>query len=484
MDVEGCVRIGRREFIRRGLYAAAGAAGAAGAAVLSSRGILASAESAPSRKPNILFVFADQMRAASLGCLGNTDIKTPNMDRLASQGLLFSNCISTYPVCTPYRASLLTGRYGTTTGVAANGVELQDKETTIAEVLKPRGWRTGYIGKWHLEKVQTPFVPKSRRQGFDFWASLNNGGPHHNSLVYKDDPETAVRLEGYTPDAHTRIAVEFIEKNIQDPFCLFLSWGAPHPPYDPPEPYSCLYDPKKLKQRPNVKGEEYRETLAQYYGAISALDANIGKLMDALDRLGIAEDTIFCFTSDHGDMMGSQGRTGKNVPWEESINVPFILRYPHKVKAAKTDLLLGTTDIMPTLLGLCGAPVPAAVQGRDVSGSLLGKASSRPESVLLQRIIAGRDPSLGGIQEWRGVRTSRYTYARSKQRPWMLYDNQKDPYQMRNLAGLPEAKDVQARLDGQLQQWLKRIGDDFATSDQWRKRIRGHANPRVSREEE
>lgn len=467
----------RREFVQLGIKAAATVA------LAGSLEHLVDAAAAAPRKPNVVFVFADQMRAASLGCLGNTDVHTPNMDKLAKQGILFSNCISNYPVCTPYRASLLTGKFSTATGVVANGVELQNDQVTIAEVLKGQGYKTGYIGKWHLEKNNIPFVPKDRRQGFDYWAVRNNGGKHWDSF-YCMDTEDPVPMLGYVPDAATKLAADFIEKNAAKPFCLFLSWGAPHPAYDPPKKFADMYDPAKLKQRPNVQGETFRSTLGLYYGAITALDDDMGKLTAALDKAGVAQDTIICFSSDHGDMMGSHGQIGKNVPWEESINVPFILRYPRKVKAGgKTDMLLSSVDIMPTLLGLCGAPIPKAVQGLNLSQQVLGKGGKKPESVLIERVVAGRQPGIP-VQEWRGVRTARYTYARGKEQPWLLYDNVADPYQMKNLIGKPEAKKIQDKLDAELKNWLKKVGDDFATADEWRTRVKGHANPKVSREDQ
>lgn len=466
-------RITRREFIK-------GAAGVAATTALVNP--FEELIAAPARrKPNLLFIFPDQMRAQSLGCLGNTDVHTPNMDKLAKGGLLFSNCISNYPVCTPYRAALLTGRYATTTGVVANGVELQNSEITIAEVLKGQGYKTGYIGKWHLEKNGDPFVPKDRRQGFDYWAVRNTGGPHWDSYYCADTPDP-VPMPGYAPDVQTKLAIDFIERNATHPFCLFLSWGPPHPKYDPPAKFAQMYDPAKLKQRKNVPNDTYRETLRQYYGAITALDSNVGKLIGALEKAGIADDTIVVFTSDHGDMMGSHGRIGKNVPWEEAINVPFILRYPRKVRAGgKTDLLLSTVDIMPTLLALCGAPIPKGVQGLDLSSHVLGKGGAKPESVLIERVFAaGREPGIP-VQGWRGVRTARYTYVRGKDTPWLLYDNVADPYQMKNLIDKPEAKSIREKLDAELGKWLKKIGDDFATPDEWRKRIRGHASPRLMR---
>jgi len=462
----------RRQFIGLGI-------GAAGASLL---GPAIGSADRPERRPNLLIILPDQLRAVSLGCSGNSDVRTPNIDRLAAQGIRFTDAISTTPVCTPYRASLLTGRFATTTGVATNGVELPDSEITIAEVLKAAGYRTGYIGKWHLEKNNEPFVPKSRRQGFDYWAVRNNGGPHWDSTYCTDTPEL-IKAPGYVPDVQTKLASEFIEANKKQPFCLFVSYGPPHPQYDPPDEFYKLYDPAKLKQRPNVPGDSYRDTLAHYYGSISAIDGCVGGLMESLDKAKLAEDTIVIFTSDHGDMMGSYDRIGKNVPWDEAINVPFIVRYPRRVKGKqKSDALLCTVDIMPTLLALCGARAPKAVQGRDLSGFVLGKGGKKPESVLVQRLIAGRDPS--GIREWRAIRTDRYTYARGKDKPWLLFDNQKDPYQMTNLIDKPESKFLREKLDAELQSWLKRIGDDFAPADEWRRRVRPHASKRLNREEE
>ena len=465
----------RREFIAR-------SAGAfAGVTLLGSLAEVASCAKEQPRKPNVLFVFADQMRAASLGCMGNSEVRTPNMDRLAAQGLLFTDAISGYPVCSPYRAMLLTGRYGTATGEVANAIELPETEITIAKVLKQQGYKTGYIGKWHLEKSHDPFVPKNRRLGFDdYWASRNVGGSHFDNFYCGDTPEQ-IALPGYEPDAQTALAIEFMKKHAKEPFCLFISWRPPHPPIEVPKKYEDMYDPAKLTQRLNVpKDMDLRKDLVKYYGMITNLDDNIGRLTKALDELGLAEDTIICFTSDHGDMFGSQGLRGKNVPYEESIRIPFILRYPREVEAGgKTDVLLNSVDVMPTLLGLCGAPIPKAVQGTDLSGFVLGKGGKKPKSALLQRIVA--KDAQKSIGEWRGVRTDRYTYARGRTKGWLLFDNEKDPHQMNNLIDKPEAKEAQAEMEAELQEWLKRIGDDFAASEVYLQRFKSRAGRRWTR---
>lgn len=462
----------RREFISRGAGALVGSTliGGIGKAVL--------AETKPAKKPNILFVYSDQMRAFAMGAMGDKEIKTPNMDKMAKQGLLFTHAISGYPLCSPYRAMLLTGRYGTSTGEIGNEIELPASEMTIAKALNKQGYKCGFIGKWHLEKTHEAFIPKERRMGFDgYWASRNLGGSMFDSFYCADTPDE-IPLPGYEPDRQTELAIDFMKKHTKEPFCLFMAWRPPHPPREVADKYKKMYPDGKLTQRQNVpKDMDDRDNKSTYYGMITDLDDNIGRLMKALDDLGIAEDTIFCFTSDHGDMLASQGLQGKNVPYEESIRIPFIVRYPRRVKAGgKTDILFNSVDVMPTLLSMCGAPIPKSVQGVDNSSHVLGKGGKKPESVLLQRIMGGGGRKQGG--EWRGVRTQRYTYARWRDKGWMLYDNEKDPYQMNNLIDKPEAKAIQAKMDGELQKWLKRVGDKFEPQDVYMQRFKSQLGRR------
>lgn len=446
----------RREFIARGAGAVAGASLLGGLG----RAVLAAGE--PARKPNIIYLFADQMRSCSMGCTGNPDVRTPNIDKMARQGILFTHATTTFPLCSPHRAVLLTGRYPISTGVITNDLALKASETTIGDVLKAQGYKTGYIGKWHLGRdgakdLDTP------QQGFDFWAVAGTR-------------KLAEHKTAFTPDGATDLALQFIRDNAKEPFCLFMSWVPPHPPYIPPARYKKLYDPAKLTLRPNVKdatadGKDVRQSTANYYAMITGLDDNVGRVMALLDELGIADDTILCFSSDHGDMLGSFGRMNKNLPWNESSNVPLIIRYPKRFKAGqKSDLLIGTADIMPTLLSLCGVPVPKSVEGTDLSGNMLGKGGEKPDSVYMLDVIPGPTGLRTGVDTWRAIRTDQYTYARLREKPWLLYDNIKDPYQLDNLVDKPEYKEVQARLEARLQEWLKKTGDDFASIDDWRKR--------------
>jgi arylsulfatase A-like enzyme len=459
-------RLTRREFLGKGLQAA-GVAGAVSALPVS-RLI---AEPA-TRKPNVVYVFADQLRYSALGCSGNRQIRTPNIDKMASRGVLFRNAISGFPLCSPYRAMLITGRYGQSTGMVGNDIYLPQTRNSIANVFARAGYQTGYIGKWHLEAHRQPYVPKERRQGFDYWVTENCTHQYFDGpTCFGDDPNPRP-LPGYQPDAQTDLAINYIREHKDKPFFLCLSWSTPHNPHIAPPQWLGMYSPDGIKLPPNTP-ESSKQSIARYYAMTSNLDYNIGRLRRALVEAGIEEDTILVFSSDHGDMLGAhgQGTAPKQRPWEESIHVPFIVSYPRRVpRGRKIDTLLHPVDIMPTLLGLAGVATPSSVQGTDLSGFVLGKPGKEPDSVLLQIVCpAGGDNSPPAA--WRGVRTKRYTYARFRDKGWVLYDNARDPYQLNNLIDKPEARTLQAEMEEKLQGWLKRTGDDFASEEEWRRRI-------------
>ena len=419
-------------------------------------------------KANLLYVFADQMRGSAVGCAGDECVYTPNLDRLAAQGVFFSNAVANTPVCTPSRASLLTGRHALTCRCIVNDLRLPEDERSIADVLRERGYRTGYIGKWHLDGISrhmfTP--PGRRRHGFDdYWAAYNCHHQYLEPKYYLNDSPELVRREGYEPDVQTDLAISFLERFRDEPFCLFLSWGPPHAPYrQVPQQFLDLYPPTEIVLRPNAEGAD-RQAIAGYYAHISALDRNIGRLMDALERLGLAENTIFCFSSDHGDMLWSHGRVKKQQPFEESIRVPLIVRWPgHLPEGVVDDLIIGVVDHAPTLLGLLGVPVPSFMNGLDLSAVMLGKDAPRPESAFIAEYVSFDQARM--YQPWRGVRTTRYTYVRWLQGGELLFDNLNDPYQMHNLAHSPECPDLKAELEGVLQGWLARLGDDFAPGEE------------------
>ena len=316
-------------------------------------GLLASAVE---RKPNVVFVFADQWRAQAMGYAGDPNVRTPTLDKLANSSVRFSTAVSTCPVCSPYRGSLITGQYPLSHGVFLNDVCLGTNAVSLAQAFSRAGYRTGCIGKWHLDgHGRSNFIPRERRQGFDFWRVLECTHAYNKSSYFGDE-NVRQQWDGYDAIAQTREAQSYIrERAGHGPFLLVLSWGPPHDPYmTAPDKYAAMYQPDKLKLRPNVPAdgvEEVRKKQCGYYAHCSALDDCVGQLWSTLRETGLEKDTIFVFTSDHGDMLGSHGRFHKQVPHDEAILVPLLIQWP-KLAARDVTAPIGTPDLMPTLLGL------------------------------------------------------------------------------------------------------------------------------------
>ena len=436
-----------------------------------------------SKKPNIIFIFSDQQRYHTMGCTGNPVIQTPAFDRLAAEGVLFRQAFSSCPICSPYRAQVLTGRYSHVNGVPDNEYQLATDQTTLAQALKGAGYRTGYIGKWHLG--EGPYTPE-KRYGFDYMAA-NNCDHDHDSIHYYENEAGPFTIESWGPEGLTDMAMAFIQdhrKQQQDePFFVMMSWSPPHWPYDKyPEKYN-RYAPEDVDLPPNVpeQMEDFaRKEIADYYGNITGLDDQMGRLMDWLEESGLREDTILCYSSDHGDHLSSHGygkpmdahlhhtkRASKATPYDESVHVPFILSCPQRVESGKTtDVLFNSVDVMPTLLSLAGVDSPSGIQGMDLSHAVLGLEGPTPDSVYFQ--ILGRGwPGRGDwVGFWRGLRTDQHVYARwlGSDDVW-LFDRETDPFEMNNLAGTSEHADIQVHLEQRLQRWVQETGDPFETGE-------------------
>jgi arylsulfatase A-like enzyme len=432
----------------------------------------AAAFAAPQTKPNLLFVFSDEHRACSLPGEPFNEAHTPVLAKFAAEGMSFGNCISNYPVCSPYRAMLLSGRWPYQTGIVDNALQLRSDEVSIGRVFHDAGYRTGYIGKWHLSPGDEggAFIPKGpARQGFDDWHVWANTNQHFDkSFTFDPDSGKKIQPKGYNCTLMTDTALDLIEKNQKQPWMLVVSWNPPHPNFDdaPPEEKK-RYEPDTLKFRPNLKGPakpRLREQLQGYYGHISAVDTEFGRLLKKLEETGQAANTIVVYTSDHGDMMGSHGFGGKRLPWEESCRVPFIVRYPGAVPAKKTaPQLFSTIDIYPTMCGLAGVKVPPHCVGKDLSAIMRGRDLKSEESVFLMH-IAKEHASGGGDHPaplFRGVRTERHTYAVADDGRWCLYDNRADPYQVHNLIDDPAQSALVRKLDAMTSEWLKKAKDPF-----------------------
>jgi arylsulfatase A-like enzyme len=456
--------ITRREFGR----------GAVGSVLV---GALQRAHSATARRPNVLLVVADEWRAQSLGYAGDSNAHTPAIDRFASQSVNFEQAISGCSVCCPARASIVTGQYPLTNGVYINDVPLAPKAPTLGEVFRDAGYSTGYIGKWHLYgspdgryNRREAYIPPDKRFGFEYWKVAECTHDYNKSHYYEGDDTTKKFWAGYDAAAQTDDACRYIQKHAGEssPFFLTLAWGPPHfPLHSAPQKYQDMYRAREIRLRPNVPASNRNkaiEDLRGYYAHIAALDDCFQELLDALDTAGIAEDTVVVFTSDHGDMMESQGLSYKLYPWEESVRVPLLIRYPRKFgrSGRRSTALLNSPDVMPTLLGLCGIEAPTGIQGVDFSHSNSPAQARLPTSSAFLCLPVPIGEALRyGFAEYRGIRTARHTYVRSIDGPWLLYDNQKDPYQARNLCGRTDAAKIQAGLDRDLNAWLTALGDEF-----------------------
>ena len=461
-------------------------------------------------KPNLLFVFADQYRKQAVGFMNEDPVLTPNLDRLAADGLAFTNAVSTCPICSPFRAMLMTGRFPMSTGITSNcmpgtDLEMNENELCIGDILTGNGYRTGYIGKWHLEipslnKSKNPedsatdswdgwTTPGPRRHGFDFWYAYNCNGKHYDPNYWKDSPER-IDIDQWSVAHETDMAIDFMENRPDNkPFALFMSWNPPHNPYVAPEQYMELYDGKDLPDRPNVEPDErYEKRFKSYLAAVSSCDDHFGRLMSFLEENGLSENTIVVFTSDHGEMMSSHGRYAKSVWYDESIGIPFIIRWKGTIKSGLENMPFACYHFMPTLLGLIGIEIPGTVEGTDYSALITGSEQDKATSAVIasygnpaKLLAVGQEPSIWALQadslhrsgiDWRtvgyrGLRTDRYTYVVSRDRKGellrrYLYDNQEDPYQLNPVTGVQENEhEIMQKLDIELQEWLEKMQDPF-----------------------
>ncbi|MEZ4970951.1 MAG: sulfatase [Flavobacteriaceae bacterium] len=432
-------------------------------------------------RPNVLVLLTDQWRAHATGYAGDPNIATPYLDSLAAKSVNFKNAVSGMPVCSPFRASLLTGQRPLTHGVFMNDVQLDTNAVTIAKVFDKEGYDTGYIGKWHLDghgRLQN-VAPGKRRQGFRFWKANECTHDYNNSVYYENDDSHRKIWDGYDTFAQTEAAIDYIKerKSSKNPFMMILSYGTPHAPYHTaPLEYRNRFDPEKIQLRRNVPDSlkpRAKKDLAGYYAHIAALDDMIGKLIKNLKESGQMDNTIILFTSDHGDLLGSHGAYKKQQPYEESVRVPMLYYLPEKLQiaAGERDALMNSEDIMPTLLALCNIPIPNTVEGLDYRPYMEGKEKIGHTALLscVQPFGQWNKVQHGG-REYRAIKTLQYTYARDLNGPWLLFDNINDPYQLFNLVGNEGYTTIQNDLEKDLSHRLKETGDEFLSGMEYVKR--------------
>jgi len=446
---------------------------------------------------NLLYVFADQWRAQAVGCMGEDAVSTPHMDAFAQESILCRNAVSTYPLCSPHRAALLTGRHPLSCGFWTNckapldgSPFLRDDEVTIGDIAWAAGYDTAYIGKWHLSQSElnlsghpvsgaqgwdayTP--PGKGRHGFRFWHSYGAMDDHLHPHYWENSPRQ-LHYDMWSPTHETDVLLEYLEQRPKDkPFMAFLSWNPPHPPYDTTEAaFQKQYEDMPMRENVPQSWKTdpvYRKARCGYFGAVSALDREFGRILDFLDKNHLRKSTIIVLSSDHGDMMGSQGLYGKNTWYDEASRIPLIIHVPRLGKGI-SDCLFASEDHAPTLLQLLGLEIPPAMEGVSHAGELAG--GDREERTLVYHCMNPGMPDLvaayraRGLDQkaygWRAVRDKRYLFVVDRGiRPGMeeqihFYDEKEDPFQMHPVSPTQEQERMYREL---IREYAKRIQDPF-----------------------
>ena len=429
-------------------------------------------------RPNVVILYPDQLRALSLPLYGEIQIDTPHINRLASEGLVLNNAISNCPVCTPARAMLLTGRYPQTTGHLINTTRTRHSELSIGDAFTHAGYRTAWVGKWHLHTGLWPaidrlpqhpdWVPKGRdRLGFDYWRGYNQHMVYFDGFVHKDDWNYE-RWRGYEAEGLLDYAFEFMDQTGNDPFLLCLS---PHPPHYTPFQFAPdrFYQqlPKVLTLPANVPDHQVAASLdmyRHYLAMILAIDEMLGKLLAYLDSTNQSNNTIVLFASDHGTQGGSQGVNpwSKKNPYDASIKIPGILRYPGKIMPGTSDQITSMVDFFPSLCELAGIPIPRSIEGHSLAQRWLNPNDA--DTAFLMNFSKWFDWMQDGA-EWRGVRSQQFTYATWLNGRTELFDLFEDPLQMTNLAGKGHPEEI--FMAEQLQQHQNRRQDELVACTDW-----------------
>ncbi len=438
------------------------------------------------RRPNIVVIYTDQMRADCLSAAGHPDLVTPNLDRLANEGVMFEQAFTCYPLCTPSRAAFMTGQYPHSNGVCGNHKAIGPQPVLLGQVLRQAGYETCYIGKLHLSGGVMPgFVDRQYRCGFEEFVGCNCAHDYFCSIHYRNDSRQPLHEPGFQPDIQTDLALEFIERPREGSFALVLSLGTPHAPCITPQRYASQFDPSEITLYPGTDADAIyeqgaygrlpiRQWLAEYYRQVVNIDENVGRVLDKLDECGLSDDTLVLFTSDHADMAGQLGHCGKTWGHYGATQVPLLLRWPGRLLAGEriSALVDASVDTLPSIMDALDMAVPPVVQGRSYLPLVSGEVPRTREAVFYE-MIEWKGRKAQPFVPLRGVRTAQYAYVRlapgvdvsprgtgSPEAP-LFFDRTEDPYELNNAADDPAYDAVRRELDGRITEHMDETGDDW-----------------------
>ncbi|GGZ16564.1 sulfatase [Echinicola pacifica] len=433
------------------------------------------------KKPNLLIVLSDQHSYDMLGAYGNSQVKTPNLDQFAREGLLFENCFSNQSACTPFRGMLFSGMHPLKNGAFVNDAPLLPNQSKLlGEILQKQGYQTAYIGKWHLlgGDRDRPIPQGEMRYGFDRLLTNNcHVDFRPGKAFYWNDEGEKDFFDEWEVYGQTDQAIAYLDQIDKDkPFALIVSWHPPHDwgkfkgedgkmhyRYDTMDELMELYERDSIRLRPGLAASADRMRMYHgYMSMVSGVDKAFGLLMDKLEEIGEEDNTLTLFSADHGDMLESHNALlPKQYPHDYSSHIPFIMKYPKKLKeGSRTSLLFGALDIMPTLLGLLELEDEQDYDGRDLSDAILQGDNEAVNSVPIWVLKQGK----GNNNSWRGVITKDFTFSMSKdslELSNVLFDRQEDPYQLNNLFYHPDYHDTKAALRTLTYSWMEQFGDAF-----------------------
>lgn len=458
-------------------------------------------------RPNILYIMSDDHAAHALGCYGSRINETPHLDRLASEGVLFDNCFCTNSICAPSRAVILTGLHSHRNGVRTLFDRFDGRQQTFPKLLQAAGYQTALVGKWHLGHGG-----EADPTGFDYWNVLPGQGDYHDPTMFELGEER--HYQGYVTDLLTDLALEWLaRRDPSRPFLLCVHHKAPHRPWEPHPKYSSLYDGVDLQEpatfhddyatrsaaarsarmriatdldATDLKGDppagldraaeahwKYERFITDYLRCVASIDESVGRLLGALDVAGLVEETIVVYTSDQGFFLGDHGWYDKRFMYEESLRMPLLVRFPHRIRAGwRTPEIVSNLDFAPTFLDFAGLEPPEPMQGQSFRPLLEGTPGAAGRTAIYYRYWEHLSSPHEVVAHY-GIRTARYKLihyygeargaagAREERRPpeWELFDLEVDPAELRNVYHDPGYAEVVVALTDELARLQRDSGD-------------------------